>query len=519
MKKIILPFLILLSITVKGQTFQWLNIPSVSQDVNISNTPYICTADPSGNIYLTGFKDSPTLWNEVMGNVYFNKYDNEGGLIFSKTFSGKCISYNMISDSEGNIILALGYNETLTIDDTIITSIGDDIKHVLVKLDEDGNLIWYKELYMDGFDLGLVQDFRSIAVDSQNNVYAGYDNYMYSRITKYSATGENLFTIEQQNVNRITSVAVDTEGNIYSAGACADELSKYAGVAVPTEFTYNTYIAKYSPQGEYQWVKYVDDITCPEPRVVVRTPNEIYFSSYLFTSDNFDDIVIEGPGSNFDDIFIAKLNASGNFQWVREATGTGAVQLGYRNYLNLDALGNIYFAGSTRGNVNWGNGISTNTTSFQNDALVLKYNPDGVLLFAKTAGGISEDRMDGVSISATGDIFVTGIGNGNGTFDEIEYPASESTYYPFLAKISSGVLGIDDMQTKKINVYPNPANDIINISGVDYPSKGRIVNTLGQEIKQFELSDFSTIDISDFAPGVYFLAIDGYQTKTTIIKK
>jgi hypothetical protein len=505
-----------LSISVNAQTFQWLNTPSIPEGINIHSTPYICTADPAGNVYFTGFKDTPTLWNDVLGNIYYNKYDNDGALLFSKTFTGKCISYNMISDSEGNILLALGYNQTLTIGATTLTSIGDDMKHVLVKLDSNGELIWYKQLYMDGFDLGIVEDFRSITVDSENNIYAGYDNYMYSRITKYSAAGENLFTIEQQNVNRLTSVAVDTEGNIYASGACAGQFSKYAGIDVPTDFTYNTYIVKYSPQGAYQWVKYVDDITCPEPHVVARTPDEVYFSSYLFTDNNFGDIDIEGPGSNFEDIFITKLNSAGNFQWVREASGTGKVNLGYRNYLSLDAQGNIYFAGSTRGNVNWGNSITTNITSFQSDALILKYNPEGEILFAKTAGGTSEDRMDGICINADGDIFVTGIGSGNGIYDDIEYPAEEFTFYPFLAKISSGVLGTNEPQIKEISVFPNPANDYINISGIDFPSNAIIVNALGQIVKKVELSDSNSIDISGFSQGVYFLKADGFKTKTII---
>lgn len=518
MKKFISLCLILLGITVHAQTFQWLNTPSIPTDINILSTSYICAADPSGNIYLAGFKDTPTIWNEVMGNIYYNKYNNDGSLIFSKTFTGKIIACNMQSDSEGNIILALAYNETLSIGTTTLTAVGDDLKRVLVKLDASGNLLWYKQLYMDGFDLGIVNDFRSIAIDAENNIYAGYDNYMYSRITKYSAAGEKLLTIEQQNVNRITSVAVDSQGNIYAAGACAGQASKYAGVNFPTSFTYNTYIAKYSPSGDYQWVKYVDDITCPEPRVVAKSPDEVYFSSYLFTDNNFDDIPIEGPGNNFDDIFIARLNASGNFQWVREASGTGKVDLGLRNYLTLDAAGNIYVTGNTGGIVDWGNGITTDTGSFQNDALLLKYNPDGVLQFAKTAGGTSEDRLDGVCISAAGDIFVTGIGSGNAVFDDIEYPAAENTFYPFLAKISSGVLAIGKPLLKEIEVYPNPADDIIEVTGIDTVTKAIVVNALGQELQRIEISGLNSINISGLSSGIYFLNIDGFKIKTLIKK-
>lgn len=517
MKKIILTMVLLSGMIMYGQAFQWLKTP-LPDEANVHNTPYTSTVDPSGNIYFTGFKDTPILLNDLMGNVLYNKYDSDGELIFSKEFSGKCVSYNIQSDSQGNIILALGYVETLTIGTTTLTSIGDDIKRVLVKLDTEGNLLWYKQLYMDGFDLGIIEDFRSIAVDTDDNIYAGYDNYMYSYITKYSAGGDKLFTIEQHNVNRITSVAVDTEGNIYSAGACADISSEYAGVAAPTDFNYTTYIAKYSPLGVFQWVKYVEDITCPEPHVVANTPDEIYFSSYLFTENDFGAIDIEGPGNSFEDIFITKLNASGDFQWVREASGSGKAGLGYRNYLSIDSQGNVYFAGKTAGTLNWGNGITTTIDSFQSDILVLKYNPEGNLLFAKTAGGASEDRLDSISVDNEGNIFVTGIGNGDGTFDEIEHEVDNSDYYPFLAKISMEVLGLDKPEAKQITVYPNPASGIINISGIEYPAKAIILNALGQTVKNIEDISIKTIDISNLPQGTYFLKTDGYKTQK-IIKK
>lgn len=517
MKNFTLLLFMLLGFASQAQTYQWLNTPSIPDDVNIHSASYIAATDPDGNVYFSGFKDSPLLWNDIMGNVYFNKYDTDGQLIFSKSFIGKCVTNNMISDSQGNIILALTYKETLTIGNQTLTAIGDDLKRVLIKLDTDGNLLWYKELYMDGFDLGIIEDFRAIAVDAENNIYAGYDNYMYSRITKYSPDGENMFTIEQQNVNRITSVAIDSQGNIYSAGACAGQFSKYAGIDAPTDFTYNTYIAKYSPQGQYQWVKYIEDITCPEPRVVAMTPDEVYFSSYLFTSNNFDDIIIEGPGEGFEDIFIAKLNSTGTFQWVREAYGTGKASPGLKNHLSLDTAGNIYFAGATAGIVDWGNDISTTINSFPSETLILKYNPEGEIIFAKTAGGTSEDRMDGICVTQQGDIFVTGIGSGNGQFDEIEHPAEEFTYYPFLAKISQEVLRIDEHE-KQVVLFPNPASDVIFVTGIENPLRASIFNMLGQEIMIIDNLQSGLINVSNLSPGTYILKPYGHKS-IKLIKK
>jgi hypothetical protein len=518
MKKIILSLSLLFGIATQGQTFEWLKVPEIPAGINLQNTAYISASDPEGNIYLTGFKDSPVLLNDIMGNLYYTKYSSGGDVIFSKTFTGKCAAYNMVSDAQGNIILALAYTENMTIDDTDFSVLGDEIKHVLVKMDSNGNLIWFKELHIDAFDLGYVQDFRAIAIDAEDNIYAGYDNYMYSYITKYSPLGIELLTIEQQNANRLTSTAVDTEGNIYAAGACASINAMYGGTEAPTDLQYNTYLVKYSPQGNFQWIKYVEDITCPEPHVVVSTPDEIYFSSYLFTSNNFDNIEIEGPSGGFEDIFIAKLNSEGIYQWVKEALGSGKVNPGSRNFLNLDSEGNLYFAGNTAGTVNWGNDITTSTNSFSSDALIVKYNSDGDVLFAKIGGGDSEDRMDGITIGSEGNIFVTGVGYGNGTFDNIEHEGEEFTSYPFFSKITMEILGFNDHEAKEITVYPNPASSGIILNGLENDKSIEIVNSMGQTVKNLAGITSEIIDISDLSSGIYYIKSDKFKSKKFIKK-
>jgi hypothetical protein len=77
-----------------------------------------------------------------------------------------------------------------------------------------------------------------------------------------------------------------------------------------------------------------------------------------------------------------------------------------------DAAGNVYFSGKTRGTVDWDEQHQTSTVGFNNDAVLLKYNSDGELLMAQTAGGSSEDRYDSVAVGTNGEIFVSGMANG-----------------------------------------------------------------------------------------------------------
>jgi hypothetical protein len=113
-----------------------------------------------------------------------------------------------------------------------------------------------------------------MAIDASDQIYLGFNDFENAYIEKLSPQSVLLETIIQQHVRMISSVSVDNQGNIYSAGGCAEFNSAFAGVPVPAPFTYTTYLAKYDADGVFQWVKYVEDITCPEPQVkaVIRTP-------------------------------------------------------------------------------------------------------------------------------------------------------------------------------------------------------------------------------------------------------
>ena len=505
--------LLLFSSSICAQTFEWLNVPEIQSGMNAQNMGYATACDPDGNVWFTGFRDHGVVGNDLLGDIYLNKYSAAGELLISKTITGKTGSYHIITDRDGNVLLALAYEDILAIDGGVEVNDEDMEPHqMLIKFNSEGNYLWSQEMLVDDPDFPQARDFRGLYADASGNVYTAYDDYGTSYISKYSAGGMHLLTVKQQHVNRITSVAVDTEGNIYGAGSCAGPESVYAGVEAGTTLQYNTYIVKYSSEGIFQWVKYIEDITCPDPRVVVRTPEEVYFSSWLYANEGFDPVAIEGPGEFATDFFIAKLNENGAFQWVREVPGEGEVGPGNRNYLTIDDGGNVYFTGYTRGTINWGNGITTATSGFNYDGIVLKYSPQGELLMAKTAGGDSEDRFDGVAAGLDGNVYITGMSVGTVHFDDLEHTGdSEWDFFPYIAKITMDALGTENPVVKdKITLHPNPASDYLYISGIDGRAKATIVNMLGQRVMTFEAGS-GPVSISGMPAGTYFIHADGYK--------
>ncbi len=77
----------------------------------------------------------------------------------------------------------------------------------------------------------------------------------------------------------------------------------------------------------------------------------------------------------------------------------------------------------------------------------------------------------------------------------------------------------DFMSLNSMNVYPNPAQDILNISteNGDLPDSFVIYNSLGQTMAQVKVGSNAnlTVNTSAYSNGIYFIKIDkGSQSKT-----
>ncbi|AWI26208.1 T9SS type A sorting domain-containing protein [Flavobacterium pallidum] len=509
MKKI--TFLLLLCITAaQSQNFEWLQTPEITFGMNPDGISYPLATDNSGHVYMAGYKENPVPYNDVMGNVFCNKYDTGGNLLYSKILSGEVTVYEMATDNDGNLIMALGYRHSIVFDNIAFLTGLDDVQYLMVKFDPDGNMLWYRPIEIqDSF----VNDFRTIVTDSGNNIYIGYDDYNYSYIMKLDASGATQLTITQEYAKMVTSISVDNQGNIYGAGACAESIATFGGVAAGAPFGYNTYAVKYNAAGQFQWIKYVEDVTCPFPQIKAKTPDAVYFSSYLFGSYDFGPINTEGPTEGgFSDFFLAKLNSAGEYQWVREVSGIGSVTTGVKNFLELDNEGNIYFAGGTKGVVNWGNGIITDNGDYNDDAVLVKYDSNGNAQMAVMAGGDSYDRTDSVRIAADGAIYLSGMAYGDADFGDFTHDADDFQSYPFLTRISSAPLGVPENEDIKMALYPNPAKNDIRFTANTAVS-GTIWNMIGQKVVDFSVDAGQTVDVSSLAQGTYLVNANGKGLK------
>ena len=66
--------------------------------------------------------------------------------------------------------------------------------------------------------------------------------------------------------------------------------------------------------------------------------------------------------------------------------------------------------------------------------------------------------------------------------------------------------GVAENQNANISVYPNPANDIVNIN-VNGSFKYQVINSLGQVVRNGNATNKAMIKVSDLNKGIYFLNI------------
>ena len=164
----------------------------------------------------------------------------------------------------------------------------------------------------------------------------------------------------------------------------------------------------FSQSPAYLWVKGTGGTGSDEARCVATDANGNIIVTGRFYSSTIAFGTTTLTNSGFDDMFIVKYDPSGNVLWAKnqDAGGTGG---GNGLSVVADAGGNViltgYFYDST---ITFGTTTLTNLGSA--DIIVVKYDPNGNVLWAKQqdAGGNDEDVTNTITADADGNIIITG---------------------------------------------------------------------------------------------------------------
>ncbi|NOQ72522.1 MAG: T9SS type A sorting domain-containing protein [Crocinitomix sp.] len=522
MKRIIISILTFLtistSVNAQDASFDW----AKSMGGSNNEVGRSITTDGSGNVYTTGSFEGTVDFDPGVGvanlistggtDFFIQKLDASGNFIWAKSMgaSGAEIGFSIITDLSANIYISGSFSGTVDFDpgmgtSNLVSEGGSDI--FIQKLDASGDLIWVKSMGGSGNDYG-----RSITLDALGNVCstgsfqstvdfdpgAGVDNLVSAGsndvfIQKLDASGDFIWAkaIRGSSNNIGSSIATDLSGNVYTAGSLIGTADFDPGVGVhnlASAGNNDIFIQKLDASGDFVWAKrmgswHLDAATA----IKVDGLGNIYTTGYYGFTVDFDPGVgineLESTGFSPYDIFIQKLDASGDFVWAK-SMGSSYDDLAYS--IALDAEGNIYSTGRFHGTADFdpGVGVENLVSGGSNDIYILKLDPSGNYVWAKSMGGVGSGSDIGYSLTVDGsnNVYTTGLYRYTVDFD------------PGAGVSNLTTVGNDDMFIQKLKQCAPPSGTDIQIACDSYTWIDGITYTESEDIATHTLTNEAGCD-------------------------
>jgi Secretion system C-terminal sorting domain len=444
------------------------------------------TTDQSNNLYLLGsfyevtdFDPSEQTYElNAMGikNTFILKLDWNGNFVWVKNLIASNIDLqkSIIIDSNNNIIIAGNFNDTLDLDPSanifeLISTGNSDI--FILKLNSYGDFIWANKL---GGTLN--EEVTSIAIDDNNNIYStgGFHgvadfNPKYGVNNLTAIVGGDIFISkldENGNFNWAKSmggiqedissaITIDLFQNVITTGKFTGTIDFDTGesgfnlTGTGNPFS-NMFIHKLNQEGEFIWAKKIDaKIGSSMISLISDDSGNIYTTGSFRQIGDFDPSgsIYNLTGSGAGEIFLSKLDASGNF--------LSAHQFGY----------------------DIGSGIGKS---------ILLDNQNNLFIYGSYNGTVEFDPNE-----------------------EIFNLTSTELSSTFLLKLSQPeTVSLTENSAKTIiNTYPNPTNGIFSID-LKEKSEITVTNTLGETVLQQNfVAGIQNINLYSQVNGIYFVRV------------
>ncbi len=331
-----------------------------------------------------------------------------------------------------------GFNYTLGY--TYTTPSASDVQTNITKRDINGVVQWTKNTTGANKLYG-----QTIAVDASDNIYivgtfmgtsdfnpgvainnltsnGGDDNF----VLKLDSNGNFVWakSFGGSGDEEARSVKIDNTGNVVLIGRFMNTVDFDPGAAVlnlASAGSRDVFIQKLSSAGSLVWAKRVGGTDFDSGHALTIDSNDDIITSGMFqgTADFDPGVGISSLTSNGDlDVFILKLNASGNHVWSKSVGGTNT-DVGFG--ITSNSSNDIFITGNFRGTVDFNPGTGTNQLAAigtSNNCFILKLNSLGDYLWSNNFGAAG-GYGTGISIVSDidDDVYATGYFKGTVDFD------------------------------------------------------------------------------------------------------
>ncbi|MEO7445110.1 MAG: SBBP repeat-containing protein [Ferruginibacter sp.] len=211
----------------------------------------------------------------------------------------------------------------------------------------------------------------------------------YSQVQeKWVARTQNSSQTTQDVAN---DIKVDAAGNVYIVGTTEDRRQ-----IIEDDYRWAMVTIKYDKFGTLIWKRNYARVSINGSGIVVDPQGNVYVVGYQHGAPS------AFPKSDFTTV---KYNSAGELQWANDYNGPQ--KSGTSAYIGLDAVGDVYIAGTSRGVHN-----PDNSFNEDGDYVVVKYSKNGPQIWEKRYNGAAPnnkpDDLRGMKVDPAGNVYVTG---------------------------------------------------------------------------------------------------------------
>ncbi|MCX6248572.1 MAG: T9SS type A sorting domain-containing protein [Bacteroidetes bacterium] len=486
--------------------------------------------DKNGNTYISGVtRSNSCIFNTdtIYPCWFIVKYDNSGNekWIFDLPAGigpneGEDGGIAMKIDTiNAQLLVAGSFYNYLVLPDTILHGSKNTV--FILKMDLDGNIIWYRTAGGTGDD----QAF-GITYDPDGNIYISGSNesdVAFGQTTiprggflaEYDPNG-NLIWAKQKfrfknfqgsgyPYTEASPINLLFSNNSLLVLGAVNSSTVVFDTATFTNFGINAaYLASYTTQGNLNWVKLASGPDGACGSMTTDHLNNIFITGQYTKTGVFGYDTLLQIG-NYGDCFIAKYDLNGNLSWV---TNTKSSWMAWGWAITSSSDGSIYVAGYFHGTLHFGDIVLTSSPT-ANDMFLAKYATDGNNIGVRQ---YSDGAIYGVAVDGSDNVCFTGDFNGTLTIGNNTF-TSRGQSDLFVAKCSPILSGVEPLKknSNELLIYANPTTGICNITIPEdfkneksltlklFDSQGKVIQKVPVIITEGKI----TFDIRAQATGMY----------------
>lgn len=500
-----------------AQQLQWLRATPIQWDLNPDVATHLISASPNGLLFGARPTGNGFVYgSDVFGQVLVERIDAATGASLAGCALGdSALVESMVVRDDGMAFFGGRYMGHLSLCDGQVMSTGGgpfDMHLFLLAMNADGLLLWAKDLTLDHAD---AQRVPALALDANGMLWCGLEEFEAVRLVQLDAQGQELQTRTIEGTRSLGGLAFTSQNELYATGSTSGGPAgmTFGGVNVPVPDAYMMFVLHMHADGTGHWARLAHDVTFQSPNVAVDSDGNAYVAGELLDAASFGNVHLHGPQWLYD-VFLAKVDASGDFLWGVESAPAGSppilgdLQRGRGPCLAVDGQGHSYLTGSMRGSVDWGGGVVSEGASLtQQTQTIVAFSADGAPLWARTSTP-SDTYVAAQCITCDDNGALWFATHVNGQFDLDPFSVDQGGDQAFcdgridaLAEAIAPTVAPDHLVA-----FPSPAADELTVVNDGAPRPMDLFNAEGRLVAHWSVpAGARTMDVHALPPGPYVL--------------